>query len=207
MDLPGLRNILVTYFSDSDLRDVCFDLGIDYENLGGDEKAGNARELVAYCRRHNRLAELENICRRLRPHAFQDSHTDPAKPGTTPPKTDFKFSVETLKDGRMLRGADLPLTIEGQYSSSETLHVWIVLQDSFGHYYLQSPEITFLPNNRWVAMNILPGMGIELVHFIRVGDRGHAQFRQMVTTRDFGAFDELPPDSTTLHSVRITRVR
>ena len=81
MDLSGLRNTLVTYFSDSELRDVCFDLGIDYENLGGDAKAGKARELVVYCQRRNRLAELEDACRRLRPHAFQDSHAASAEPG------------------------------------------------------------------------------------------------------------------------------
>ena len=58
MDLPALRDILVTYFNDGELRDLCFDLGIDYENLGGEGKAGKARELVAYCVRHNRLTDL-----------------------------------------------------------------------------------------------------------------------------------------------------
>jgi hypothetical protein len=87
MDLPGLRDILVTYFSDSELRDVCFNLGIDYENLGGDAKPGKARELVAYCQRRNRLAELEATCRRLRPHAFQAGQaasTEPAPPAPRP---------------------------------------------------------------------------------------------------------------------------
>ena len=71
MDLPSLRDIIVLYFNDSELRDLCFNLSIDYENLGGDAKPGKARELVAYCQRHNRLAELEATCRRLRPHAFE----------------------------------------------------------------------------------------------------------------------------------------
>ena len=35
MDLPQLRDILVTYFSDGELRDLCFDLGIDYEKFAG----------------------------------------------------------------------------------------------------------------------------------------------------------------------------
>ena len=59
MDRPGLRDILVTHFSDGELRDLCFDLGIDYESLPGEGKSAKARELVAYCQRRDRLAELE----------------------------------------------------------------------------------------------------------------------------------------------------
>ncbi len=82
MDLPALRDLLVTYFSDSELRDLCFDLGIDYESLPGEGKAARARELVAYCQRHGRLPDLESTCRRLRPNAFKDSQA--ASTGPTP---------------------------------------------------------------------------------------------------------------------------
>jgi hypothetical protein len=82
MDLPALRNFLVSYFSDSELRDLCFDLGIDYESLPGEGKAARARELVAYCQRHGRLPDLENTCRRLRPNAFKDGQA--ASAGPTP---------------------------------------------------------------------------------------------------------------------------
>ncbi len=74
MDLPQLRDLITRYFNDSELRDLCFDLGIDYENLGGDNKAAKARELVGYGQRHGRLAELEAACRSLRPNAFTDIH-------------------------------------------------------------------------------------------------------------------------------------
>ncbi len=81
MDLPQLRDLITRYFNDSELRDLCFDLGIDYENLGGDNKTAKARELVGYGQRHDRLAELEAACRRLRPNAFIVGHgpvTEPA---------------------------------------------------------------------------------------------------------------------------------
>ncbi len=87
MELPSLRDILVTYFSDSELRDVCFDLAIDYESLPGEGKAAKARELVAYCQRHDRLDELEATCRRLRPNAFKDSHAASAEPASPAPRT------------------------------------------------------------------------------------------------------------------------
>jgi hypothetical protein len=88
MDMLSLRDIIVTYFSDSELRDLCFDLGIDYESLPGEGKAAKARELVSYCQRHGRLAELEAACRRLRPSAFKDSHTASAESAPNAPKTD-----------------------------------------------------------------------------------------------------------------------
>ena len=70
MDLPQLRDLIVAHFNDNELRDLCFDLGVDYESLPGEGKAARARELVAYFQRRNRLAELEAACLRLRPDAF-----------------------------------------------------------------------------------------------------------------------------------------
>lgn len=63
-----VREILATAFSDEELRDLSFDLGIDYENLPAEGKSGKARELVWYCRRHGRFADLVAAVRRLRPH-------------------------------------------------------------------------------------------------------------------------------------------
>jgi len=65
----ALRQLLVTLFNESELRDLCFDMHIDYESLAGQAKGDRARELVAYARRHNRTDELVAHCRRLRPHA------------------------------------------------------------------------------------------------------------------------------------------
>jgi hypothetical protein len=69
MDLPQLRDFIVAHFNDNELRDLCFDLGIDYESLPGEGKAAKARELTAYCQRRDRLAELEATCLRLRSDA------------------------------------------------------------------------------------------------------------------------------------------
>jgi tetratricopeptide (TPR) repeat protein len=90
MDLPTLRDILSTYFNVDELRNLCFDLNILYEDLGGEGKSGKARELVAYCQRRDRLAELEAACRRLRPNAFQSNQADAAALATasTAPEKD-----------------------------------------------------------------------------------------------------------------------
>jgi tetratricopeptide (TPR) repeat protein len=61
-----LYNGLVAYFNDDELRDLCFQLGIDYETLPGDSRTTKARELVAYYERRSRIESLREICRQLR---------------------------------------------------------------------------------------------------------------------------------------------
>jgi hypothetical protein len=43
MSLPNLRDLLDAHFSNDDLRQLCFDLGIDYENLAGDTRTAKAQ--------------------------------------------------------------------------------------------------------------------------------------------------------------------
>ena len=50
---------MLARFGEGELKDLCFDLGIDYEDLPGQGKADKARELVAHCERRDRFAELE----------------------------------------------------------------------------------------------------------------------------------------------------
>ena len=61
IDRAKLRQILVKYFSESELRDLCFDLRVDYESLPGEGKGDKARELVTYSERHGRIFELSEI--------------------------------------------------------------------------------------------------------------------------------------------------
>jgi hypothetical protein len=65
--LTELRQVLDARFSEEELRMLCFDLSIDYDDLPGEGKAGKARELVAFLGRHGRIPELLEIGRQLRP--------------------------------------------------------------------------------------------------------------------------------------------
>jgi hypothetical protein len=67
MEQVRLRRILTAGFDMSELRVLCFDVGIDHEDLPGETKADMARELVAYCVRHGRISKLVETGRRLRP--------------------------------------------------------------------------------------------------------------------------------------------
>jgi len=63
----SLRHALTDLFDDEELRTLCFDIGVDYDNLRGEGKAAKARELVAWAKRTSRLAEMEATVRRTRP--------------------------------------------------------------------------------------------------------------------------------------------
>ena len=65
--LIQLRGILVEGFSEQELRDICFNLSVDYESLEGDGKAAKARELIYYLDRRGRILELVKIGKPLRP--------------------------------------------------------------------------------------------------------------------------------------------
>lgn len=66
-DLANLRQNLAKHFNIDELRTLCFDLGIEHENLP-ETKDGMARELVAYCERTGKIPELVAQCRTLRPN-------------------------------------------------------------------------------------------------------------------------------------------
>ena len=68
-DLKVLRQFIIKHFNDSELRDLCLDMSVDYEVLRGDNKADKARELVAYCERRQIIPDLVARCKELRPKA------------------------------------------------------------------------------------------------------------------------------------------
>lgn len=67
-----LRQNLTGRFNRDELRTLCFDLGIEHENLP-ETKDGMARELVAYCERTGSISRLVAKCGELRPNdAWED---------------------------------------------------------------------------------------------------------------------------------------
>jgi len=74
-----LRQILTSRFNEEELRTLCFDLDVDYDDLSGAGRAGKARELLLYFERHGRISELvETVCR-LRPDASWDDTPEVTK--------------------------------------------------------------------------------------------------------------------------------
>jgi hypothetical protein len=65
--LSQLRQILTGRFDAEEFRTLCFDLGISYDELPGEGLGGKARELIAYCKRHERLSDLMATGKKLHP--------------------------------------------------------------------------------------------------------------------------------------------
>lgn len=58
MSLPQLRQALTDRFNEEELKTLCFDIGVDYDDLRGDGKAAKVRELVDLEQRHGRVGRL-----------------------------------------------------------------------------------------------------------------------------------------------------
>lgn len=65
--LVYLRKLLCASFSDEELRTLCFDLGLDYDDLPTQGRANKARELVSELYRHKRIPGLVSVASTLHP--------------------------------------------------------------------------------------------------------------------------------------------
>jgi hypothetical protein len=65
-----LRALMTSVFDVSDLKNICFDLGIDYENLEGNKKDDKIRELIKHCERSRVLENLVSRCQEKRPNSI-----------------------------------------------------------------------------------------------------------------------------------------
>ncbi len=63
-----LSQVLDKRFSQSELRETCFHLSIDWDHLAGDEKKIKLLELIGYLERRDRLAELVRYIHQKRPN-------------------------------------------------------------------------------------------------------------------------------------------
>lgn len=93
-----LRTKLVRLFSLAEIEDICFQLGIDDENIEGDAKIDRARNLLLYLERLNRLDDLENICREMRPSIWESF--DPLQTASESTRKKVPVDAEILSKRR-----------------------------------------------------------------------------------------------------------
>lgn len=65
-----LARILSVFFDASEMRDLCFELDVDYENIFGNKKSDKARELVRHMERRGQIFLLYHQVKRIRPNAL-----------------------------------------------------------------------------------------------------------------------------------------
>jgi hypothetical protein len=64
-----LRKLVVNLFDREEFRTLCFDLGLQYDDLRGETRESKVRELIAYMARKDCILELINYCMNERPKA------------------------------------------------------------------------------------------------------------------------------------------
>ncbi len=78
-----LRQLLNYCFDTYEFRDLCLDLGVDYDALPGEGKDGKSRELIAYFGRPGRSTDkLIEVCSQLRPKAPWNTPTAKYEPSS-----------------------------------------------------------------------------------------------------------------------------
>jgi hypothetical protein len=136
-----ISNIMTKYFSEVDLKDICLELGVDYENLLGERHRDKVRELVLYARRRGLISELIEAMRLYRPDISLDEveRTErvpaPVPPPGQPsalPYIDRDTVVEALtlqeypwEVHKQVRDAGLPA--EQAYVGSWKYIIWVLL--------------------------------------------------------------------------------
>lgn len=70
--LIKLHRTLSNRFREGDLRTLCFTLGVDYDDLPGEGKSDKARELIVYLEHRDRIPELVETGKQLRPDISWD---------------------------------------------------------------------------------------------------------------------------------------
>jgi hypothetical protein len=97
-----LRQILTERVDLEESRTICFDLGIDFDDLRGEGRAAKVRELIRYLEQRNELHMLESWLRRHR--------SDIALPGgaraaeATPPTSGGTISISHSNVGDVVAG-------------------------------------------------------------------------------------------------------
>jgi hypothetical protein len=66
--ISELHGLVDRYFSLEEVRTLCFDLGIDFDSLGGEGKSARVRELILALARVDRLGELVALAEWQRPN-------------------------------------------------------------------------------------------------------------------------------------------
>ena len=85
-------------FSLEDIEDICFQLGIDDENIEGDAKIDRVRSLLIYLEHRGRIEDLEVVCREIRPSIWESF--DPLQTASESTRKKTSADAEVLSKRR-----------------------------------------------------------------------------------------------------------
>ena len=96
VDRIKLRENINRFFSLDEIESLCFDLGVDFENIGGTSKPGKVLELIQYMERRGRLEELAGACAKAREKDMPNANWGGIIPNQT--SSNAKFERTNARD-------------------------------------------------------------------------------------------------------------
>jgi hypothetical protein len=136
MDRVQRREMLIKYFNEAELRTLCFELNVEYEDLGGASRSGKALELVMYCERHGLTSKLEAA---LLARAAQAQAAASGAPPQHPPTAAPAVEVEKF--------ADLEIRIRKREDAGYPVEMRLSDRPPFPTGYLAADMATWSPGN------------------------------------------------------------
>lgn len=122
-----LADFISASFDEEGLKDLCFRLHVDYDDLPALGKSNKARELVKRMQHHKRTNDLVETVQQLRPHLGLNlkvlthevlSANDPRLQGVDSLLTEFRQHYERLWEWKELHNhLDETLNVFGQYAA------------------------------------------------------------------------------------------
>lgn len=125
-------------FNQSEIKNLCFEMGVDYEELAGEGKGEKIRELITYCQRRGRVSDLIRHLESARPHATWQN---------TPPVSLFnqdEIEIESRLHIAVVVAISRPnLTAVAQYFDRLNLEAYFVVCQS------SQPDQPLSAENSW----------------------------------------------------------
>lgn len=126
VDRSLLLTQLIEFFSEADLKILCYELHIDYEVLDDGGKANKARALIEYCEDHFLLPELAAKLKAARPQMQVPIDVEAPKPAVSaasvpqlPPGASRGIPVKALGAGAALLGLAVVVFVVSQATSPD----------------------------------------------------------------------------------------
>jgi len=177
-DRNSLLQFLTRNYSTDELKTLCFQLFVDFDNLAGDTKSAKARELILHLERADRMSDLGPILGRDKPIAYRREFTkDPPIPRIPPRRNrdmNQVFLSHAQEDEAIARRIAADLQAEGWtvWMAPDSImpgETWVEainrgLEESGFYLLVQTPAAVA---SRWVVTETNVAIGLEHQHLMR----------------------------------------
>lgn len=118
--------------------------------------------------------------------------------------TKYMLSIENPQDGAVI--SNPIIQVSGKHNFSRDKHMWVLLEDEIGNYYLQDGRVKMDTDTSWYASNIRPKRDIVFIHVVYVDKKGNKKYTKMVKEGKFEGFRDLPENSSLLAKCIIKKI-